>query len=704
MYHSFQHKILVISIWLLLGTSWAQSFEHRKFKYQWNDEIKVTLKQDSAYKQYDALVLFEETTIDVEVQNIKRYQILQFNTAASIENYNLFRVPIVMDPAVAEVSNRYEPDTASFPKLLYEKINFFDARIIRNGEFVKAVLDEMAFRSEERTADKLLPYYVHYFYVRNLEPGDQLEVIISHHWPLHSALYYLNDQLPKQEMILTINNDYLGTVWLQENKKLATLYEKEISKDETTFKYVFRDIKPVTHFSTTFNDELPRVEFFYNKTTERSYKLFSEDIIDTLTWNKFFYKYVKRIDPNEPRSWETYDDQTYLTTLYYNKVKQLAPDTTDPYALANFIHNYTTDKLKFKNDFNFFIHEELGLLDLGKFLKNGILREAGRHRYYYQMLDRIDIPYYLVPFQDRRYYSIQAERYGPIDLGNIGYGLIKPDQSVMVMYPKTADFGWYTNELPFYFSNHHTYMIPQTVERKIYDKDPESIYYPYIRMNTLPGFLNNKIHHIEFNIQLDSMLSECGQEIYLQGQFSTLLRGYYLNGWKDTTISPTYYPNFSKFTRSSVTALKVNEQITVEPYDFRCKLTSDKVKHIYETIDGYKIVDLSGIINIHYETFDTNFQFADIRTDFCGKEEFVIDLNFDKLVDFEEASRLNRTIESDEFYLETSMQKKADNVYQIKIIWEVKAERIPSNKTGLLMEAYKWIKSFSKLKLKVIQL
>lgn len=697
-------KFFIFYVWILsisIITVYPQSFEHRKYKYQWNDALKISLQQDSIYKDYDAVILFEETTIDVEVQNIKKYQIFQFNTEESINKYNLFRVPINMNPAISELMNRYKPDTSGFPKLLYEKINFFDARIIRKGEFVKAVLSEVAYRSEERTGDKLLPYYIHYFYVRNLEPGDQLEVVISHHWPLNSSTYYLNESIPKQEMIVTVNNDYLGNVHYNENHQLANTVEIETSSDYRTFKYVLNNIKPVSHFSCTFMDELPRIDFYYDKTTERSYKLFAEDIIDTLNWNKFLFKYVQRIDPNEPRSWETYDDQTYLTTLYYKKIKQLAPDTLDPFSLSDFIHQYTVDVLKFKNDFNFFIHQETGFIDLGKHLKNGVLRESARHLYYYHMLDRINIPYYLVPFQDRRYNKISLERFSPLDLTNVGYGLILPHQSIMLMYPKMSNFGWYTNELPFYFCNQQTFMIPQTVERKIYDKEPEKIFYPFIEINTLPGLFNIKKQQVEVNIKLLSGNSVVNQESTLQGQYSTLLRGYYLNGWKDSTISETYYPSFPSENKSTFNQLQVLEKSTKEPFTFRFKLKDNELNNIYETVDGIKVVDLSGLINIHYEMLDTQYFSADIRTDFQGTEEYIIHLEFDKLVELQDTTAFSKRIVQDEFNLESTLTKIADNDYELYVKWQIKSDRIPHKKIGSLMEAYRYFKYLDNLKLKI---
>lgn len=684
-----------------MGVTRSQSFEHRKFKYQWNDEIKVSLKQDTVYKNQDAVILFEETTIDVEVQNIKRYQIYQFNTQQSIQKYNMFRVPVSMEPSMDEICNVYKHDTISFPKLLYEKINFFDARIIRNGEFVKAILQELAFRSEELYGDKVLPYYVHYFYVRNLEPGDQLEVITSHHWPAWTSAYYLNSTLPKQEIILTVNNDYLGKVYLNENNQLARLVDAEVSTGEKAFKFTFTDVKPVYKHASTFLKELPHVEFYYDKTAQRSYKIFAEDVVDTLTWSKYLYQWVKRIDPNEPRSWETYDDQTYLTSQFFRKVKSMAPDTTDPFSIAEFMHNYTADQLKFKHDYYFIIHEEPGFVDMGKYLKNGILRETARYQYYYHLFDRLNIEYFLVPFQDRRIAHVDVDRFHPLHMGNVGYGIILPDQSVMLFHPKTARFGWYTNELPFYFHNEFTFMIPQTVPRKIYDKDPDQILYPIIKVSPSRKTENQKEVSGDWNINLEKGYCEVENDLALSGQFSTLTRGYYLYGWKDTTISPTYYADiFANYAN-----IKVNSTVTKSekkfPFRHIFKLTSDSLPNIFSTIDGYKIVNLSGLLNIHYEELDSSRQWADYQPDFCGIENYTIDLWFDKLVEIADLEKFQLKIVEDEFELHSAITKMSDNGYQLTVRWEINADRIPAKKIGSLSEAYRYLKFLSKLKLKV---
>ncbi len=692
-------KILAFCLSTLLFTySYSQSFEHRKFKYDWDDEIKISLAQSERYNGYDAVILHEETTLDIGLQHIKRYQVIQFNNERAIESHNLFRIPIVMDPHEAAIQNIHRHDSASFPKLLYEKINFFDARIIRKGEFVKAILDEVAFRREERTGEYLLPYYVHYFYVRNLEPGDQLEVIISHHWPLNTIRYYINEIIPKQESYITIKQAYLDKINIYTNDSLCKLISSEKSEDGTAYKVVYEDLLPINPQLSPFVNTLPRIEFYYDKTAERSNKFFGADVIDTTTWRKYLYWWVRRIDPLEPRTWEVYDDQSYRTTLFYKKLKALAPDTTDGANLMSFIHNYTADHLDFKNDFNFFIHEEPGFVDMGTYLQKGILRESARYTYYYHMLDRIDDPYYWVFLQDRRVFCLDTSIFTPFSVDYTAYGMYNNDSAIYIFYPKGHRFGWYTNELPFYFRGEKAFMVPQTIPRKMYEREDYLIGYPLIYLEPTPYNSNKKVNKSVVEISLGNKTSSIESEIFLSGQFSTLTRGYYQYGWMDSTISPTYYANIHKKVPGSITKLITADKNFPFPHSFT--VTTLACQNIFTTIDGAFIIDLSHLINIHYEDLHPAYFKSDFRHDFMGKEEYIIELNFDQLVEIENLESYTKEVKTDGLLFSSSLVKLADNQYGLKVVWDIREEKTVVKNLTVLQEAFALIKKSTLLKIK----
>lgn len=676
-----------------------QSFEHRKFHYDWSDEILITLSQSEKYKDYNAVILHEETTLDVGIRNIKRYQVIQFNDEAAIEKYNLFRVPIAMDPHLAALESNYRNETNDFPKLLFEKINFFDARIIRNGEFVKAVLDELAYKREERIGKHLLPMYVHYFYVRNLEPGDQLEVIISHQWPMYIFQYYLNEILPKQEAYITIHNTYMGKINVYTNLLVDSLKSYEKTADDKTHVAVFENLEPINPKLQTNVRDLPRIEMYLGKTPERSTQLFAEDIIDTLSWSEVLYGYVTTIGPNEPRSWEIYDDQSYRTTLFYNKVKKLTSDTTDGAHLMSFIHNYVVDEMEFKNDFNYFIHDKPGYEEMGTYLKNGIFREAARKIFYFNMADRINQPYYKTFLQDRRAFCLDTSVVSPLYYDYLSYVMFDKDSVISVYFPKCHRFGWYANELPFYFTGENIFLIPQNIPRSIYDIGPNFIQYPVIYIQPSPHKMNKKKVEAKVNVSLAKQHTSIQSEISLSGQFSTLIRGYYQYGWMDTTISPTYYADLCKKIEGTEIKLKTGQKTFPFLHSFTLNVPS--YQNVFATMDSSYIIDLANLIHIHYENLEVKYFKANFRYDFTGKEEFIIELNFDQLVYIESMDHYNQEIIGSGFVFESSMVKVADNQYGLKVSWDITKDYTEQANLSILEEAFRAIKKFTHLKLKV---
>lgn len=684
---------------LLSSLSYSQSFEHRKFKYDWNDALRIKFDQNETYKDYNAVILFEETTLDIELKNIKRYQVIQFNDSAAIEDYNLFRVPIPMDVRNASLNNIYRADTSSFPQLLYEKINFFDARIIRNGEFVKAVLDEFAFKKEERTGEYMIPYYIHYFYVRNLQPGDQLEVIISHHWPLYTFKHYINEMMPKQEVIININNSPLGQVDTYVNPQLANFIANEQSKDNLIYRITYENVEAVDQTISTHIYDLPRVEFYENKNYKTSGKFFRSEYVDTISWRDLLYRFVTRIDPGELRTWENYDLQSYKTSLFFDKMKKMAGEQTKGEKLMNLIHQYAVDKFGYKNDFNYFIHVEHGFTELGNYIEKDTLREASRHEFYFNMLDRVDEPYYKVFLQDRRQHVIDTSIVSIYYDDYLSYMMFDKDSVPYLFFPKTGRFGYYTNELPFYLTDQYAYLIPQTVPRKIYDKDPEKIKYPLWKFAPYISSANVKKNRSVINISLKDKIASVESTVLLSGQFSTMLRGYYQRGWIDTTVTPTYYTDV--FKKMADVKIEQDSSLKVFPYTHQFKIKGDNWQNVFVTVDGDYVIDLSDLINIHFQNIDLKTFKANYRHDFEGKEEYIIELNFDELITIESMETYTHEIINDGFIFSSSLVKVADNQYGLKVSWDILKEYSDQKKMPQLDEAFDLIKKFTRLKLKV---
>lgn len=695
----FKKTFIFFLVFYLIKSAYSQSFEHRKFKYDWNDALKISFSQEEKFKDYKAAILYEETTINIPLQHIKRYQVFQFNDSASIEAYNLFRVPITMDARNANLENIYRADTAGFPKLLYERINFFDARIIRKGEFVKAVLDEIAFKQEERTGEYLIPYYVHYFYVRNLEPGDQLEVIISHHWPLFTYKYYLNEILPKQEVVINIQNSPLGQVDTYVNPQLARFVTNEESTDHTTYRIVFEDVEAVDQQLSTPIYDLPRIEFFENKNYRTTNIMFGSQDVDTVSWNDFLYRFVTRIDPGEVRTWENYDLQSYKTSAFFSKMKNLAGESMQGAELMDFIQTYAADKLGYKNDFNFFIHTEHGFTDLGTYLEKDTLREASRHEFYFNMLDRVNRPYYKVFLQDNRLAIIDTARVGVCYNDYLAYVLFDKDSIPHLYYPKKGRLGYYTNELPFYLAEQYAYLIPQTVPRKIYDREPGTIQYPLLQFKATDPAYNIKKSTSVVHVSLEKKTSSVETNLWLSGQFSTLLRGYYQYGWVDTTLNRTYYSNVFNKVKYVTTHLDSAQKIF--PYTHVFDIRGGDWQNVYAMVDGDYMIDLTDLINIHYQNLDPLHFKANYEHDFMGRETYVIELNFDQLVAIENIEAYTQELVTESFSFSSSLVKVADNQYGLKLELDIIKKYTSQDGINELAQVFQLIKKFDHLKLKI---
>ena len=201
------------------------------------------------------------------------------------------------------------------------------------------------------------------------------------------------------------------------------------------------------------------------------------------------------------------------------------------------------------------------------------------------------------------------------------------------------------------------------------------------------------------NISLDNKNSAIQTKINLSGQYSTLTRGYYLYGDKDTTISPTYYADM--FKKAGGSGYKLDSAEKVYPFRHQFSQNTESFKNILSTVEGDFVIDLTSLINIHYEIFDSKYSKASFRHDFTGREEYIIELDFDKLVNIDKMESYNKEISTSGFYFASSLVKIADNEYGLKVIWEVKKNLTQQADLSTLEEAFRTIKKFTQLKLKV---
>jgi hypothetical protein len=210
---------------------------------------------------------------------------------------------------------------------------------------------------------------------------------------------------------------------------------------------------------------------------------------------------------------------------------------------------------------------------------------------------------------------------------------------------------------------------------------------------------NNKKVVTIIQVSLEKLESSIQQKVSLSGQFSTLTRGYYQYGWKDTTISPTYYSDI--FNKIPLSQVHLDSAQKTYPYFHQFGMIGDQYKNVYSTLDSSYVVDLSQLINSHYENINAKYFKANYHCDFPGKEEFWVEINFDQLVKIEDLNSYQHTIISPQFAFSSQLTKVADNHYQLQLSWDIKEANISSKEVPILSEVFKEIRRLSLLKIKL---
>jgi hypothetical protein len=215
---------------------------------------------------------------------------------------------------------------------------------------------------------------------------------------------------------------------------------------------------------------------------------------------------------------------------------------------------------------------------------------------------RFDKDYYGVLLCDKRVASMEMNRYDFLNVTRYAFA-IPYRKSLIYFYPKSNRYGYESNELPFYYEDITTFLIPQ---HEPYDKQFQKlpdVEFMFVNTPFSTENENVRITNAMMNATLDSLKLNVNARISLMGQFSTLIRPYYLNQDRDTTVNPNYYILISD---------AADEQFQVDN-----KVTNIDTKFPYEASITSTFRNDSKLLNEKDNTFsiDLNKWFNDVIDD-----------------------------------------------------------------------------------------
>lgn len=624
----------------------AQSFKYRNYNFEWAPGLPAAIPVEEIYKNEDAVILDEKciyNAVEGVSPVVQKHVRIKFLTQQGVKKYSTVILPESFDPSSDWSTVRPEMrDSIYRPKGEFECIRYFAARIFKpDGKIGIAVLDEKTQLEINRHNQIDSKIYSWIFRIINLEPGDELELDYSYEGAYNydpSPRIFFNGDLPKQNFSFTFKYpqiDYYTLTYSNGANPTDSIMETTSRPKSTEYYFFKKNLsggirepggRPYVQF--------PYITYYKNLRDFGIMDKGASYITRPLAypWAFVLRNWVKY----QPQSLKLYLSMNDKTTLAVNdfvaREKSTVKDTSMA-AIMTSIHHKIAEDFNYQDDKSLHEGDNQENEHLGKFLENSTLREISRHRMYDEIMLRFDRDYFSALLCDKRITAFDMNEYKFTTSLRSGYA-IPVDKNFIFLYPKSYRYGYETNELPFYYEDIQSILVPQ---HEPYDKSFDAVPDVSVTFVRTPfsGVKDNiRITSALVNVSLDSLSLNMSARIKLSGQFSTLTRNYYRNADRDTTINPSYYNTLASIA-ADIKHLHVNviSTSTIFPYDASVSILLQNFTAVKKDKDGtYSIALDEWFNNVIDEDFTAMNRHLDYYPDFQFQDSHKYMLKFDRKV------------------------------------------------------------------------
>ena len=633
--------VIFYSLILILITTNLSLFGQNNSTELINDDSISSILQS---KKNDVIIINENNTINIIGQ--QAYEIylsitkkIKFKVlnSSGVEQMTKFTLPESFDPSYISHFPKDRNYTNVYSSM---KCNYFKATIItKDGEKKDAEIREtidyikMVIFEDDRYGN----YEKYNYQIENLNIGD--EVIIEYNYniiynediaKLSSFRIFFNNNIFKENYQLTIthhsklqldidyeNNATPDSIYNLDNKKVYYWNKDNVygcinedgSRPYLSLPYVIFSIKPsMMLYQRTNSFDAQFIPFYsiYSKRREQNHI----DIVKSVS--------------NGVRS-KQYNE---IAKFVKAETEGITNDSLGYLKLMK-IKNTIVDDFAFANDINYFKRIDTHKPKMGDYLSNKVIRDICRYDIYVALITELGLNYYTAYICDNRTGEINNDYFAPMFDSDYMFAVLLKNNSIQYLYPKKEQFGYYLNEIPFYFENTKARLIHISDYNNKDNNINEEIRQVLLPSSTLKE--NIRRNRILVKINLDSLTTIFDARINLFGQYSTLTRGLYLCDQKNETINELYNKKIWEL-NDKVDVISKETKIISKEFPFPAAVTTKyKFNNLLEVKDDTFSLNMNNWFNhIIYNDFDKTKRQLDFYADFCGKDSYVYYLEFDK--------------------------------------------------------------------------
>jgi hypothetical protein len=669
------------------------------------------------YNNYDLVIINDETNFSFYSSNdekIIRNITFKINSEKGLEQLSRYTLPESFDQAYDAHYHKQGRAARIKSPFIYEyTLLKYGARKLANKKWVDVVFDLRYekirwVRGAGASAGEFLDEDLSVFNLQDLAVGDVVQIVYEAAFNSNygNNLFYFHSVYPKIECTYTFK--YRVTQQLESMAYILPLKihdscitrQKERLEDYAliTDKIKLKSLSAINYPANSFEENtLPHVfaDFQVYRKLNGSYPSDGGRIYDFELYRPKNFDWVIFADTNN-----TY---TPVYNKQYASLRKFITTKLPPYMDAD-----STYKTFFKalcdtfNNFrylssNHLFYNESNLSDIysGDHLLKRRLVEHLQWKIYTDILNEGKIFYSIVNVQDKRF-----GEHNPFFRSSYAYErkliAIPQGDSYIYFMPRYQGMKYHLNELPFYLEGTLALLNPMNFQTNV--KNKEDQVFKFIKTHQGTFNENTRTENVSMRITLDSMVIHCQTKESLSGQFSTVLRHYYLNNPIDSTISPFYFKKCTDKPLSHSSKIKLSSNMSEYPFRYNFNSTSQiglpGDKHI--RMKNWFSFIISSVSLPERPEHDYFFDF-----DFSDGYNFL--LNFKEAVEIVNLSAFEKKINNAYFELESKIVQNFAHSYLVQVKLLVKQRRIPRQDADLLMALVKELDTINNFSLELVR-
>jgi len=514
-------------------------------------------------------------------------------------------------------------------------VRSFEVSIKRSNKFFNPKIQRKVKNIESFNIDYLYEYDQHIYTINDLEVGDEMtikyhvEIPMSQNYSRFASyrLFFCGD-IPKLK--------YAFVLSYHESLDIELYKYNSADKEETTgsdhmvkHQWKFDNLPGCIHEAGARPyTQLPYVAWVLNQ-----YKYYVHNSMSAI--NIPHYAVIAgTVSPDlfNVLNSVTVGSRSPQYEPFNDKFEEMTGGMVKDHTVLKKIHNHITEEFKYQNDLEYYQRNDFRGERLGEFFENKILRDESRYDLYFAILVKTRSQFYSAFIIDKRSGEVSDQYFKPNFDNDFLLATYFGEHVFDFILPKKENFGWYYNELPFYYENNLTRLVHIT-DYALYD-------YPIkekFRSTTTPEQpAEDNIRNIEIAVDVDLDFDSlyCKGVIQLSGQFSTMTRGPYNGGEKDPSINSKYHHKIWNIEGNTSHKVEISNQQQVAPYLCEVNCDYDVGKRISGTDGSYEINLSEMFVHILPESMDQH-RFLTYYSDFQGQDVIKYTFRFNRPVKLE---------------------------------------------------------------------